>query len=67
MDKKPIKTAMIISVILLCGVFATAPLAIELPWEKEKKEGTSQELSPPPKIPDATPKQPSLENAKKIF
>ena len=34
---------------------------------KEKKEGTSQELSPPPKIPAATPKQPSLENAKKYF
>jgi len=68
MDKKLIKRALLILVVIvLSGAFITASFAIDLPWEKEKKEGTSQELSPPPKIPDATPKQPSLENAKKYF
>lgn len=58
---------LMILVVLLPGLFITTSLAIDLPWEKEKKDDIWQELPPPPKIPDDTPKPSSLENPKKYF
>ncbi len=68
MDRKLIKYVFLtILVIVFSGLFITASLAIDLPWEKEKKDDTRQELPPPPQIPDDTPKPSSLENPKKYF
>ncbi len=68
MDRKLIKYVFLtIVVIVLSGLFITTSLAIDLPWEKEKKEETPQGLPPAPKIPDDTPKPSSLENPKKYF
>lgn len=68
MDRKLIKYVFLtIVVIVLSGLFITTSFAIDLPWEKEKKDDTRQELPPPPKIPGDTPKPSSLENPKKYF
>ena len=53
------RALLILVVIVLSGAIITASFAIDLPWEKEKKEEPREELPPPPKIPDDFSMQPT--------